>query len=204
MDLDGFGRAFAYPFGKTPTRSDPTRGPLERRTMKSPKITIGNAALFLSGLLLLQACSALFPPDYRPYSHQAGYSDAQIAKDTYEVGYVGPAEFMEIQAKKMAILRAAELTRIAGGRWFRIVSEAAESRKIRKTSHEVTSKPVKDTLFAASDAPTEVKETTTREDTWIPIVTLVIKMEPAETAETLDAETVLREGRASGLLPKKR
>ena len=158
--------------------------------MKSPKIAIGNAALFLSGVLFLQACSALFPPDYRPYSHQAGYSDAQIAQDTYEVGYVGPADCTEIQAKKMAILRSAELTRIAGGHWFRIVSETAESRKSRKTSHEVTSKPV--------------KETTTREDTWIPIVTLVIKMEPAETAETLDAETVLREGRASGLLPKKR
>ncbi len=170
--------------------------------MKSSNPSLGNPLLLLLGLLYLAGCAGFFPPNYRPYSNQVGFSDVQIAKNTYEVNYVGPAEFTEIQAKKMAILRAAELTRIAGFRWFRIVSEDEKSRKIRLTSKEVTTKPMKDTAFARADAPKVVQEVTTSQDAWIPIVTLVIVVEQAESAETLDAETVLREGRASGLLPK--
>ncbi len=154
-------------------------------------------------VLFLGACAALFPPNYRPYSNQEGYSDTQLAKDRYEVSYVGPAEFSEIQAKKLAILRAAELTRNAGTRWFRIVSEQSSSRKIRLTSTQRTSAPLQDTAFAHADAPKVVQEVTTRQEAWIPMVDLVIEVEPAESAETLDADTVLREGRASGLLPKK-
>jgi hypothetical protein len=131
-----------------------------------------------------------------------GYSDAQVAKDRYEVSYAGPAEFTEIQAKKLAIVRAAELARNAGTRWFRIVAEEASSRKTRVSSTEVTRKPVNDSDMARPDAPQVVKETTTRQDAWIPMVHLVIELEKEENTETLDADTVLREARTSGLLPR--
>jgi hypothetical protein len=49
-----------------------------------------------------------------------------------------------------------------------------------------------------------VQETTTREDAWIPSAVLVFVTLAGETDETLDSEAVLREGRASGLLPKKK
>lgn len=157
----------------------------------------------LLGLLTwLSACSALFPPKYRPYSNEVGYSDVQIAKDRYEVSYTGPAEFTEIQAKKMAIVRAAELARNAGTRWFRIVAEESSSRKTRVSSKEVTRKPVNDSDAARPDAPLVVKETTTRQDAWIPLAHLVIELEQAETEETLDADAVIREARTGGVLPK--
>jgi hypothetical protein len=112
----------------------------------------------LLGLLgWLSACSALFPPKYRPYSNQVGYSDAQVAKDRYEVSYTGPAEFTEIQAKQMAIVRAAELARNAGTRWFRIVADEASSRKTRISSTEVTRKPMNDSNAACRRPFTEVK-----------------------------------------------
>lgn len=169
--------------------------------MKSSNAAILFAALF-AALFQLSACTALFPPDYRPYSNQVGYSDAQVAKDRYEVSYTGPAEFTEIQAKKMAIVRAAELARNGGTRWFRIVAEEASSRKMRVSSTEVTRKPVNDSDAARPDAPQVVRETTRRQDAWIPLAHLVIELEQAETEETLDADTVIREARASGLLPK--
>jgi hypothetical protein len=161
-------------------------------------------ALLAGLVLLLSGCAGLFPPNYRSYSDGVGFSDVQVAKDTWEVSYVGPAEFNELQAKKMAILRAAELTRLSGRRWFRIVSQDTDARKVRRVSHEVTRKPAVDTLFAPKDAPQVVQETTTREDAWIPSAVLVFVTLAGETEETLDSEAVLREGRASGLLPKKK
>lgn len=128
--------------------------------------------------------------------------DAQVAKDRYAVSYTGPAAFTEIQAKKMAIVRAAELARNAGTRWFRIVAEESSSRKMRVSSTEVTRKPVNDSDEARPDAPQVVKERTTRQDAWIPLVHLVIELEKEESEETLDADTVIREARAGGLLPK--
>lgn len=152
----------------------------------------------------LTGCSALYPPNYRPYSNQVGYSDVQVAKDRFQIGYIGPADFTEIQAKKMALLRAAELTRNAGARWFRILSEEASSRKTHVTSKEVTTSPVRDSLVVRADGPKVVQEVTTRQDAWIPIVDLVIEVETAESDETLDAEALLRDGHATGLMPKER
>ena len=159
--------------------------------------------LFLALGSALTGCAGLFPPNYRPYSDQVGFSDVQVAKDRYPVSYVGPAEFTEIQAKKMVLLRAAELTHFAGARWFRILSDEASSRKTRLTSKEVTTSPVKDSLVVRADGPKVVQEVTTRQDAWIPMVNLVIEVEAQESDETLDADALLRDGRASGLLPNK-
>jgi hypothetical protein len=169
--------------------------------MKSATLPILLSGLFFLGFALI-GCSALFPPNYRPYSNQVGFSDVQVAKDRFQVGYIGPADFTEIQAKKMALLRAAELTRNAGARWFRIVSEEASSRKTRLTSKEVTTSPVQDSAIVRADEPKVVQEVTTRQDAWIPMVNLVIEVEAAESDETLDAEALLRDGRAMGLMPK--
>jgi hypothetical protein len=181
----------------------------ERRNMNSENTATANPRLFplkpfaLFGLLgLLSACSALFPPNYRPYSNQVGYSDAHVAKDRYEVSYAGPAEFTEIQAKKMAIVRAAELARSAGTRWFRIVADEASSRKMQVLFTEVSRKPLHDSDLARPGAPQVVKEKTTRSEAWIPLVHLVIELEQAESEETLDADAVIREARTSGILPK--
>ncbi|MEO6094377.1 MAG: hypothetical protein ABIW76_01415 [Fibrobacteria bacterium] len=70
----------------------------------------------------------------------------QVAKDRFQIGYIGPADFTEIQAKKMAMLRAAELTRIAGARWFRILSEESSSRQTRLTTKEVVTSPERDSM----------------------------------------------------------
>jgi len=173
--------------------------PAVRRKLPIPDLIV----LGLSGMLgAFAGCSALFPPDYRPYSKQVGYSDVQVAKDRFQIGYIGPADFTEIQAKKLALLRAAELTRHAGGRWFRILSQESSSRKTRLTSKEVTTTPVRDSAAAPADGSKVVQEVTTRQDAWIPVVDLVIQVEAAESPETLDAEALLREGRAAGLMPK--
>lgn len=155
----------------------------------------------LLGLALLAGCAGR---NYRAYAHGVGFSDAQVAKDTWEVSYTGPADYNELLAKKMAILRAAELTKLSGRRWFRITDQDTDARKVRRVSREVTREPVKDTLFPAAEAPHVVKETTTREDAWIPTATLVFETLPEETGDSLDADSVLREGRAAGLLPKRK
>jgi hypothetical protein len=180
--------------------------PAVRRKLPIPGLGNLKNALGLFGILgVLAGCSALFPPNYRPYSRQVGYSDVQVAKDRFQIGYVGPADFTEIQAKKLALLRAAELTRNAGGRWFRILSQESSSRKTRLTSKEVTTTPVRDSAALQADGPKVVQEVTTRQDAWIPMVDLVIQVIQvggAESPETLDAEALLREGRAAGLMPK--
>lgn len=167
------------------------------------KLPVRLIALGLVGLMgALTGCSALFPPNYRPYSKQVGYSDVQLAKNRFQIGYIGPADFTEIQAKKMALLRAAELTRNAGARWFRILSAESSSRKTRLASKEVTTSPVRDSAAVRADGAKVVQEVTTRQETWIPMVDLVIEVEAEESPETLDAEALLRDGRANGLMPK--
>jgi hypothetical protein len=66
----------------------------------------------------------------------------------------------------------------------------------------VTTSPVRDSAAARADGPDAVKEVTTRQETWVPVVDLVIEVEAAESPETLDAEALLRDGRAAGLMPK--
>lgn len=156
----------------------------------------------LLGMILLSGCAGLYPPNYRAYSNGAGFSEAQVAKDTWEVEYVGPEALTELQAKQMALLRASELTRFAGRRWFTIVSAETASRKLHKTSREVTKTPLQDSGVARADAPQVVQEVTTREEAWIPTADVVIHIEAAETESALDAEQVWAQGRASGLLPQ--
>ena len=169
-----------------------------KRTLSPLLLTLPLAILLLSG------CAGLYPPNYRAYSNGAGFSEAQVSKDTWEVEYVGPEALTELQAKQMALLRAAELTRYAGRRWFSIVSAETASRKVHKTSREVTKTPLQDSGVARADAPQVVQETTTREDAWIPSANVVIRIEAAETEAALDAEQVWAQGKASGLLPNRK
>ncbi len=156
------------------------------------------------GFLLLSSCAAMFPPNYRAYSDSVGYSEAMVAKDAWEIEYVGPAQFTELQAKQMALLRAAELTHASGRRWFHIVSQETTARKVRKTSREVTKTPVQDSGATRTDGPQLVQEVVTREDAWIPTANVVFRIDTEETPESLDADQVWAQGRASGLLPKRK
>ncbi|HLP43647.1 MAG TPA: hypothetical protein VK465_19250 [Fibrobacteria bacterium] len=158
-------------------------------------------------LMIFQGCSSLNHPHYRPYSEEVGYSDLQITKDTWEVEYVGLSTMTELHAKELAILRAAELTHLMGGRWFTLVSEAKESRRVSVTSEKVEHTPAQATDSASKSSGSlsggEVTtKVVTRADNWIPHILLRFRMERTESAESLDAESVLRMGRAKRLLAR--
>jgi hypothetical protein len=156
-------------------------------------------------LIVLQACAALFPPLYRPYSNEVGYSDLQVGKDTWEVQYVGPTSQTELQAEEMAILRAAELTHLSGARWFLILSDAKESRRMRVTTHEVNRTSVPDTASRhyLEERKQVEQEVTTRQDAWVPVAKVRFQTEKEDGDQTLDADAVMRIGGAKGLMTKK-
>lgn len=159
--------------------------------------------LLALALMILQSCSS----PYRPYSDAVGYCDLQIGKDTWEVQYVGPSTMAELQTKELAILRAAELTHLMGGRWFSLVSEERESRRVSVMSEKVEHSPAKATDSASKSSGSlsgggVTTRVVTRSDNWIPNSLLRFRMDRSESAESLDADLILRMGRAKGLLPR--
>jgi hypothetical protein len=68
--------------------------------------------------LLLTACAA---PVYQPYAGGVGYSEVNIARNRYEIVYHGPGGMDEAEAKRLAIVRAAEIGREIGMSHFRVV-----------------------------------------------------------------------------------
>lgn len=55
-----------------------------------------------------------------------GYNDTQIAGDTWQVSYRG-YEISQIEANDYALLRAAEVTALAGYRYFTVKNEVSSS-----------------------------------------------------------------------------
>jgi hypothetical protein len=74
----------------------------------------------LVALLLLAACAA--PDPYRPSSGGVGFSETRLAEDRWRVRYVGPTGMDEGEARRLALIRAAEVTLAAGLGHFRVVS----------------------------------------------------------------------------------
>jgi hypothetical protein len=150
--------------------------------MKASRRAGGVAAPLLAlALLSFQGCATLLPPLYRPYSNEIGFTELQVAKDAWEVQYVGPPSLTPLEAKQMAVLRAAELTRLRGGRWFSIEAEIEDSRHAGPACGDSSGAGVR------------------RREARAPQATLRFHVEPAEGTASLDAESVLRQGREQGL-----
>ena len=150
----------------------------------------------------MQATPGPIGPAYRPYSDSAGYSEARLAPEIYEVRYIGAEGYRETQGKRLAVVRSAELTQANGPRYFKILSEESESRPVRRTSKEITRKAWKDSADAdgAEVKGKHFEETTSDIVAMIPTVTLRIEMQKTENAGSPDAAAILQDARAGKIL----
>ena len=86
--------------------------------------------LVLFAILAFTGCASNY---YRPYNNGIGYSEVNVAKDRYEIIYYGAADQDELNAKKYAIVRAAEVGKQNKFAYFKI----GNSREHEQTSTEV-------------------------------------------------------------------
>ena len=92
--------------------------------------------LFLTSLLLLSACTTSV---YKPFDDLIGYSDEVVDREQgiYKIGYVGHEWITNSKAEQekvidYTLLRSAEVALLNGFRFFIIIENNSEARKILK------------------------------------------------------------------------
>jgi hypothetical protein len=160
--------------------------------------------LLAASFIALAGCKAVSP--YHPYNSTCGYSESPVAKDTYEVIFVGTRWMNEIQVQRYATVRCAELTLQNGGRYFEIQNRETFYKKVSKSvSGETTI--TEETVPGKMPGAPPRKKTTITEDppqhvTYaIPNSKIVFKIVDSETVDSLDATEVMANARADGTLP---
>ncbi|MDX1460548.1 MAG: hypothetical protein R3348_05775 [Xanthomonadales bacterium] len=80
----------------------------------------------------LVACSSS-PPRYEMADSDTdyGYSESQITDNRYRISYKGRSSTGSDAVKDMALLRAAELTRLNGYDWFRVLHQESDEQDDR-------------------------------------------------------------------------
>ena len=82
-------------------------------------------AVLASATLLSLAAAGCSTPDYRPYRSGVGYSEAQIAPREFDVIYEGPDSMSVGEAVELAKVRAAEVALLNGKPHFEILEREA-------------------------------------------------------------------------------
>ncbi len=105
------------------------------------------AVLIATGML---AACASSQPRYQMASNESdyGYYEQQIAGDRYRVNYNGKTSTSSDAVKDMALLRAAELTKLNDHDWFRVVSR--ESTGGERERSELSSGFTRSTRYTRS------------------------------------------------------
>ena len=73
--------------------------------------------------LILTGCAAT---NYLPLGSSGGYSETQLAEDTYKVNFKGNESTSAEQASDFSLLRCADLTLANGYQFFRVISEQSQ------------------------------------------------------------------------------
>ncbi len=96
--------------------------------------------LFLTSLLFLSACTTSV---YKPFDDLIGYSDEVVDREEgiYKIGYVGHEWITNSKAEQekvidYTLLRSAEVALLNGFRFFIIIENNSEARKIVKKSSQ--------------------------------------------------------------------
>src|SRR5690554_4610917 len=107
-------------------------------------------AMFTAALLSLAACAGPSSQFYQPADSPGnyGYSEVQLEEDRYRVSFTGNGTVDEEAVKELALMRAAELTRLENHDWFRIITVETE-----ETTRTVTS-PNDTTIISTDDSTT--------------------------------------------------
>lgn len=112
--------------------------------------TIALAAL-LTGVFLT-ACSSAYHPKTKL---TGGYTDQQLAPDSYRVTYETPADSSAAShVKDLALLRAAELCRQTGCTYFKITQQSDESSVASAPSAGLRQPPAPFVMGSGSNAKT--------------------------------------------------
>jgi hypothetical protein len=82
--------------------------------------------------VLLSSCAT----PYRPLKHQSGYSEQQVGKDEYEVGFLGNGSSSYDRVLDFALLRAAEISLKRQAKSFTVldVVNLSSARRYRSAS----------------------------------------------------------------------
>jgi hypothetical protein len=150
--------------------------------------------------VLLSACAA--PNPYRPFENGMGYSEANIARDRYEIMFHGSTDQDELAAKKFAILRAAEIAKRENFPYFRIEGSKSREKEERETIREsVTRSDPYDPYPGRYRGRRTHKRTVTRTETR-PVVKIIVILDSTSCDECLSADGKIREGAEAGILGK--
>src|SRR5690606_21112016 len=109
-------------------------------------------AIITAAVLSLAACASPGNEFYRPADSPAtfGYSEVRLDDDRYRVSFTGNGAVGEDAVKELALMRAADLTRMESHDWFRLVTVETE-----ETTRTVTGPG--DTVFNTGDATTLIE-----------------------------------------------
>jgi len=79
-------------------------------------------------VLFLAACATGGPTAYGPADDgRFGYAETRVEQDRFRITYQGSADVPASTVERLALLRAAEITREEGYDWFRVVARAVDA-----------------------------------------------------------------------------
>ena len=149
--------------------------------------------------VLLAACAA--PNPYHPLSDGEGYSEALVAPDRWQIAYHGTADQDEVAAKKYALVRAAELAKGGGFPYFRLEEGKTKANEQRETVRETEA--VRENEYPGHPwAGKRTRARTVSRTERRPVVRITVDLSKDRCGECLEADAVLNEAAASGILGK--
>lgn len=149
--------------------------------------------------VLFAACAA--PNPYHPLSDGEGYSEALVAPDRWQIAYHGTADQDEVAAKKYALVRAAELAKGGGFPYFRLEEGKTKANEDRETVRETEA--VHENAYPGHPwAGKRTRSRTVSRTERRPVVRITVDLAKDRCGECLEADAVLNEAAASGILGK--
>lgn len=153
-------------------------------------------SLLIAASILLIGCAS---PAYRAFDGTAGYSQAQTAPGEWDVSYVAPAGMAPAQAIELATIRAAEIAIERGKSYLEIVKR--ENSVISSTE---SSAPYTD-VYERVDGDGRRRSQVFTQSGGVrtinrPATIVTVTLLDAPTARSLEAQSILDDARARGLL----
>jgi hypothetical protein len=149
--------------------------------------------------LLLAACAASNP--YHSLSGGEGYSEVAVAPSRWQISFHGNSDQDEVDAKKYALVRAAEIAKGGGFPYFRLEEGKTKAKEDRETVRETEA--VRENAYPGQ--PWAGKRTHARTVSHTerrPEVRITVDLQKERCGDCLETEAVLNEAMASGILGK--
>lgn len=156
-------------------------------------------ALCLSAGALV-GCAGEPLPLYRPFSRRAGFSEVQTAPGRFQVTYQGTPGMSDGAAAELAKLRAAELARMLGRPYLRVV----DVRMSGRTYTDYDPAWYTTDSYLDRDGHPHYHQRVLREaryDTYsVPVAVLVVEMLDEPAPDAFAAQAIWERGESSGLV----